>query len=432
MQRRTFLAASSFAASSAALAFGANDRINMGVVGVGGRGMDHLRVYLKQPTARVAALCDIDSARLERAEAMVLKETGSKPRTFKDMRGLFDSKDVDAVSLVTPNHWHSLATIWACQAGKDVYAEKPASHNIFEGRKMVEAARKYKRIVQIGMQSRSLQHKIEAANALRDGVIGKVYMAKGLCYKRRLSIGHKPDGPVPPGVDWDRFRGPAPMRAFNQNRFHYNWHWFWDTGNGDIGNQGVHEMDVARWGLGRDELPRSVFSSGGKFLYDDDQETPNTQTATFDYGDVQLVFEVRGLLSGAEGGLPVDAGHTIGNIFFGSDGFLTMDLNGYKIYKGEKHELAADVKFKEATRWDTAPHVANFLAACKSRNSEDLHADIEIGHRSAAMCHMANISYRLGRKLNFDAKSERFVDDAEANKHIKREYRKPYIVPEQV
>jgi predicted dehydrogenase len=431
MHRRSFLATAA-GASAARKAWGANDRINIAIIGLGGRGTDHMKEYLKQPSCRVAALCDIDSARLERAETFVLKETGVKPKTFRDMREVFDDKDVDAVSIVTPNHWHALSTIWACQAGKDVYTEKPASHNIWEGRKMVDAARKYNRIVQVGMQSRSIGHKIEAVKALRDGIIGKVYMAKGLCYKRRTSIGRKPDGPVPPGVDWDLFLGPAPMRPFNENRFHYNWHWFWDTGNGDIGNQGVHEMDIARWGLGRKDLPKSVVSTGGKFVYDDDQETPNTQLAAFDYGDSQLVFEVRGLITGAESGLPFRGQHTIGNLFFGSDGYMVVDVGGYQVYRGEKHELAKDVKFQEPRMWDTAPHIGNFLTACRSRKRDDLHADIEEGHLSAALCHMANISYRTGRKLTFNAQSETFMEDSEANRLVSREYRKPYVVPKSV
>ena len=203
------------------------------------------------------------------------------------MRKLFEDKNVDAVSMPLPNHWHALATIWACQAGKDVYIEKPACHNVHEGRKMIEAARKYKRMVQVGSQSRSTPHKMEAIAKLQDGVIGKLYQSKGICYKRRVSIGHKPDTPTPPGLNWDLFLGPAPMRPFNELRFKYNWHWFWDTGNGDIGNQGVHEMDMARWALGVG-MPASVVSTGGKYVYDDDQETPNTQLARFDYGNAEI------------------------------------------------------------------------------------------------------------------------------------------------
>jgi predicted dehydrogenase len=222
------------------------------------------------------------------------------------------------------------------------------------------------------------------------------------------------------------------MRPFNPNRFHYNWHWFWDTGNGDIGNQGVHEMDICRWGLGKDTFPRSVFSSGGKFVYDDDQETPNTQSATFDYGDCQMVFEVRGLLTGGESSIYWDGRNFIGNLFFGSEGFMSVDAWGYQIYLGEKRELAQSMKAAEPQIWDTRPHIENFLKAVRSRRHTDLTGDILEGHLSAALCHLANISYRTGRKLSFDAARERFVSDAEANAQLTRNYRSPYVVPEKV
>jgi len=428
MTRRTLLAGS---ALSAMQVRGANERVNLVLIGLGGRGLDHVQFFSKLADANLAGICDVNQAARERGSALVEKLTGRKPKEYTDMRQAFDDKSVDAVSMATPNHWHALGVIQACQAGKDVYCEKPASHNIFEGRQMTAAARKYGRMVQVGSQSRSIAHKMEAVRLLRDGAIGKVYRAKGLCYKRRKSIGRKPDMPNPPaGVDWDRFLGPAPLRPFNENRFAYNWHWFWDTGNGDIGNQGVHEMDVARWGLGKTALPASVYSFGGKLLYDDDQETPNTQTAIFDYGDAQLEFEVRGLLTPEEARLPIRGGNTIGNIFFGSGGVMVVDLMGYQIYEGEELKKTADVGFKEPRAWDSAPHMANFLAAVKSRKHADLHADIEDGATSAALCHMANISYRLGRKLAFDPAAMRFRSDTEANKMLTREYRKPYVVPE--
>jgi len=256
-------------------------------------------------------------------------------------------------------------------------------------------------------------------------------MARGLCFKRRPSIGKQPDGPVPPGVDYDLWLGPAPMRPFNPNRFHYNWHWFWDTGNGDIGNQGAHEIDICRWGLNKNTLPRTVFSAGAKYIYDDDQETPNTQIAIFQYDDCQIVFEVRGLLTGTEEGITETPNH-IGNIFYGSDGYLSIDVNGFEIRRGEKKELVRKEKFMEPTRWDTRPHVENFLQAVRSRKQSDLHADIEEGHLSAALCHLANISYRTGRKLTFDPATERFVGDNEANRLLTRNYRKPYVVPDKV
>ena len=421
--------------ASGMTALGANDRINVAVIGVRSRGRDHITSYAKIPGARIAAICDIDQSQIERAVAFTGKVTGVKPqKTYQDIRRLLEDKDIDAVSIATCNHWHALATIWACQAGKDVYVEKPASHEIWEGRKMVEAARKYNRMVQVGMQSRTTDHKIRAMRLLHEGVIGKLYMAKGLCYKRRKSIGHQPDGPVPAGVNYDTWLGPAPMRPFNPNRFHYNWHWFWDTGNGDIGNQGIHEMDICRWGLNKKTLPELVVSDGGKYVYNDDQETPNTQLATFKYDDCELVFEVRGLITGGESsiGYAGDNAGFVGNLFFGSEGWMSIDLNGFQIYRGEDRKLVQEMKYTEKEEWDTTPHIANFLKAMRSRNSADLTCDIEEGHISAALVHMANISYRTGRKLHFDPKAERFVNDGEANSYITRKYRAPFVVPDNV
>jgi len=431
--RRAFLqtAAGAIAAESASRIQGALDRINLVVIGVGGRGASHVNNFSKLSACRVMGVCDVNQAARERASALVVKAGGDKPKEYPDMRRVFDDKDVDAVSMATPNHWHALGALWAMQAGKDVYVEKPASHNIFEGVKLVEAARKYKRMCQVGSQGRTTPHKIKAMKLLDEGVIGKVYLSKGLCFKRRRSIGRKPDGPTPAGVDWDMFLGPAPLRAFNENRFRYNWHWFWDTGNGDIGNQGVHEMDIALWGLGpgRATLPKSVVSTGGKFAYDDDQETPNTQLAQFDYGDAQLLFEVRGLLTGDEGGLRMRGGNCVGNLFYGSDGWMAVDGAGFWIYKGEKSELAMEEK---AQGDGTGLHMQNFLNAVRSRKHEELNAEVAIGAHAAALCHLANLSYRLGRKLNFDPAAGRFTGDQEANRMLTREYRKPYVVPDRV
>lgn len=435
--RRSFLKTGLKAAGTAALTaaqwsrvMGANDRVHVGVVGLGGRGQDHVRNYLQIAGAQITALCDVNQAALERAQTAVRKQEGADPKGYADMRKLFEDKNVDAVSMPLPNHWHALATIWACQAGKDVYCEKPASHNVWEGTKMVEAARKYKRMVQIGSQSRSIPHKMAAMKLLKEGAIGEVYLAKGLCFKRRKSIGKMPDLPTPPaGVDWDLFLGPAPMRPFNELRFKYNWHWFWDTGNGDIGNQGVHEMDVARWGLGV-EWPKSVVSTGGKFAYDDMQETPNTQFATFDYGGKEIQFEVRGLLTGSEGGLMKRGGNVVGDLFYGTDGWMAVDGSGFQVYKGESSEKTMEEKATPGV--ETKAHMENFLTACRSRNHTDLTADIEVGAISAALCHLANISYRTGKKLNFDGKTLKFLADADANKMLSRDYRKPFVVPDKV
>jgi predicted dehydrogenase len=296
---------------------------------------------------------------------------------------------------------------------------------VFEGRQMLEAAAKYQRVVQAGSQGRSIPYRHRAIQHLHNGAIGKVYLAKGLCYKRRVSIGRKPAEPVPAGLDWDLFLGPAPMRPFTWNRYKYNWHWFWETGNGDIGNQGVHEMDFARWGLGKD-LPSAVVSTGGKYVYDDEQETPNTQLATYDYGDCELVFEVRGLPTEAEDGI------LIGNLFYGSDGCMAMDQSGFRIYRGEEKKLTIEEKIDPAEAVDTTPHFANFLDAVRTRDRGKINGPLDEGVKSASLCHLANISYRVGRRLAWDAKAWSFGGDAEANALLTRAYRAPFVVPGKV
>ncbi len=441
--RRFFLGAAT--AAAAARVWGANDRINVAIVGLGGRGTNHLNIYARLPDARVASLCDIDQSARERAQATLVKVTGEKAKEVEDMRAAFADPGVDAVSIATPNHWHALATIWACQAGKDVYCEKPACYNIHEGQRMIQVARETKRMVQIGSQHRSMPFKIQAMQALHDGVIGKVYLAKGLCFKRRPSIGHKPDSPTPAGVNWDLFLGPAPMRPFNALRFKYNWHWFWDTGNGDIGNQGVHEIGICRWALGDPEWPKTAVATGAKYAYDDDQETPNTLLAGYDYGGREIVFEVRGLLTNGEGsplehrrrGEPAPAptagkpplNISVGNLFYGSDGWMAMSDAGVQAYKGESSEVIMDQRPERTPGSDpTALHMENFIAACRSRNHADLHDEIGNAYLSASLCHLANISYRTGHKLTIEA-GPRFAGDAEATRMITRPvYRKPYVV----
>ena len=429
--RRTFVL-SAGSALAATRVWGANDRVPLAVVGLGGRGRDHINEYMKIPEGEIVALCDVNQAALERGQAIVVKGGGKQPKGYSDMRKLFEDKDVIAVSMPLPNHWHALATIWACQAGKDVYVEKPASHNIYEGQKMVEAARKYGRMVQVGSQSRSIGHKQRAMKLLQDGFIGKLHTARALCFRNRQSIGIKPDLPSPPpGIDWNMFLGPAPMRPFNENRFAYNWHWFWDTGNGDIGNQGVHEMDIILWGLGP-VLPKTIMSSGGRYVWNDQGETPNMQIATYDFGGYQAVFEVRNLPTNTEAELPMSGGSVVGNIFYGSDGVLAVSQRGFQVYKGDKREKVMDEKPMEPRDWDTSPHMRNFLAAVKSRRHQDLNADIEVGARAAAMCHLANIAYRLGRKVTFDPAAQRFWEDSQADRMRTRDYRRPFLVPENV
>jgi predicted dehydrogenase len=446
--RRLFLKTAAAAiATSRAPILGANDRIQVGIIGLGGRGNDHIEYYSSLDSdCRIAAVCDVNQAARERAVARIQKAKNYAPKEYEDMRALFESKDVDAVSIATPNHWHALAAIWACQAGKDVYVEKPASHNIFESRQMVAAARKYNRMVQVGSQGRSVPHKIHAVQLLREGIIGQIYHARGLCFRRRFSIGHSPDEPVPAGLDWELFLGPAQWKPYSKNKFAYNWHWFWDTGNGDIGNQGVHEMDICLWGLGLTGWPASVASKGGKYVWEDDQETPNTLQTAMQFGGAELTFDVRNLPSPPEGLTPLRGPNYVGNIFFGDKGFLVVDQRGFQVYKStvtlsgdaargagaggaEKYEKAMD---EPATGPDTTPHMQNFFAAIRARDHKLLRADVEIGARSAAFCHLANIAYRVGRTLRVDQSAGRFLNDDEANSLLTRNYRAPYVVPENV
>ncbi|MCW5978605.1 MAG: Gfo/Idh/MocA family oxidoreductase [Bryobacteraceae bacterium] len=427
--RRTFLQTAAAALASPAFpVLGANDRINVAIVGIGGRGRDHINGFAKQPQCRIAAVCDVNQAGRERGAAQVEKLLGYQPAQYLDMREAFDNKEIDAVTFATPNHWHALGSIWACQAGKDVFVEKPPCHNIFEGRKMVEAARKYNRMVQVGSQNRSIGYVRRAMELLGQGVIGKLYEAKVLCFNPRKSIGHTPDEPVPPGIDWDKFLGPAQMKPYSKNKFAYNWHWFWDTGNGDIGNQGIHETDKARWGLNRG-LPKRVSSTGGKFVHKDDQETPNTQFASFDYGDCQITCDVRGLMTPGEGDVR-RGDHFVGNIFFGSEGFMTLDSAGFRVYKGYERQLTMSEKPDRGG--EDNPHIANFLSACRSRNYRELTADIEIGVTSVALVHFANISYRVGRSLVIDQDNWDIAGDSEARRLLTRDYRAPYVVPDKV
>jgi predicted dehydrogenase len=399
---------------------GPNDALRVAVVGVHGRGMDHIDGFSKLNDVRITAICDIDENTISAARREIGERYGAAPKYYKDIRKLLEDKDIDAISVATTNHWHALATIWAVQAGKDVYVEKPVSHNVTEGRRMVEAARKYRKIVQTGTQLRSHKGIQDAIAFIRSGKIGDVYMAKGLCYKPRGSIGHKPDGPVPPGVDYNLWLGPAPERPFNPNRFHYNWHWHWDYGNGDLGNQGIHQMDVARWGLGKREFPKAVVASGGRLGYKDDGETPNTLHVAYEFDDCQLQFEVRGLSTNDE--LKV----RIGDIFYGTEGIVAVtSYTDWQSYFGPKLE-------KGPGGTGGGDHFANFVKAVKARDHTLLTADIEEGHLSSAYCHLGNIAYRLSRKLHISPSTESFVNDPEADAMLTRKYRAPFIVPEKV
>ena len=461
-------AACSLSPRSWSQVLGSNSDVRVAVVGVNGRGQSHIGEFKKMDGVRVVGLCDVDLDVLDRRAKGI-----EGVQKFQDIRKLLESKEVDAISIATPNHWHSLATIWACQAGKDVYVEKPCSHNVFEGRKCVEAARKYNRIVQHGTQSRSNSGKAKLAALVKSGKYGKLLVSKGYCCKPRWTIGFKPITEPPANLDFDVWTGPAPRQPFHANLVHYNWHWFWDFGNGDIGNQGVHEMDVARWAIGG-TLPKSVVSLGGRYVdeanFKDQGETPNQLVSVFEYGDTLLLFETRGLVANKKiPGFAEKYPNQVENELYFEEGVV----KGGKFFpKGRNQgEPLVDVEFKKPE----GGHFANFIHAVRSRRREDLNADILEGHLSSALCHLGNISYRLakerpfekpkdfssntvvndsvwttlentramgvdpekatlwiGPKLQFDAEREKFVNNAAAEKFLTRSYRPPFVVPDKV
>ncbi|MFN3650495.1 MAG: Gfo/Idh/MocA family protein [Armatimonadota bacterium] len=439
---------------------GPNDQIRVAVIGVRGRGKDHLSGFLAMNDVQIAAICDCDLNVVAPAVKMVTDKGRPEPKVVQDLRRIMDDPTIDVVSIATSNHWHSLAGIWAMQAGKDVYVEKPVSHNVREGRVLVDTARRYRKICQAGTQIRSMQGSRDAIQFLHDGKLGKIQVARGLCYKPRPSIGRLEAGTPPPGLDYDLWVGPAPMRPFHQNKFHYNWHWQWDMGNGDLGNQGIHQVDVARWGLGKDTMPASVIGFGGRLGYEDDGETPNTHVAIMDYGDSQLIFETRGLKTNDYRGAKV------GNVFHCDDGYVVLtSYTGGAAFDRNGQMVA---KFQGG-----GDHYRNFIDAVRSRKHETLNGEIYEGHLSSALCHLGNVSYlvgekasfdttppgisgneealetferykqhlgengvdlsketyTLGRKLTIDPKKENFGKDREANALLTREYRKPFVVP---
>ncbi|HEY1785581.1 MAG TPA: Gfo/Idh/MocA family oxidoreductase [Pirellulales bacterium] len=446
---------------------GPSEKLGLIIVGAGGRGThSHMPVFNGLGQTEVLWIVDPDENKGQAAVKQAAQsQKGRAPKFTRDMREAFEDPAVDVVSIATPNHWHSLAAIWAMQHGKDVYVEKPISHNVTEGRRCVEAARKYNRICQAGTQSRSMPGMREAMEYLHQGNLGDVKLAHALCYKPRTSIGPRGTYEVPEGVEYSFWLGPAPNEPLTRPKFHYDWHWQWPYGNGDIGNQGVQQMDIARWGLGEPGLCRGVVSYGGRVGYEDAGETPNTQVVAYDYGDKSLIFEVRGLPTGQY----KHAG--VGVIFEGSDG-RTLVAPNYAV------GILYDRDGKEIQRF-TGPgedriHFANFLDAVRSRNVADLNADIAEGHISAALCHLGNISYRLGKPatlaeieaglpdiagaaahetlertkvhlkqnkidpatplglgplLAFDASREAFIDNPAADKLLTREYREPFVVP---
>jgi predicted dehydrogenase len=442
---------------------GANDRVVVASIGIRGQGDAVKRGFARLPNVEVKTLCDVDENLFaSRAKDPALENVATfRPGYQRDLRRVFDDKDVDAVIIATPNHWHALATIWGLQAGKHVYVEKPASHTVWEGRKMVEAAHRYGKMVQVGTMNRSRPPVRDAIKYIQDGGIGEVYMARGLCFKPRPAIGKYPDGAMAPGekyklnveassyeptydnaylanVSYDIWLGPAPERPFNRNHFHYNWHWHWDYGNGDTGNQGPHQFDIARWGLGKSEHPVRIRSGGGYFGEESSQETPNLHSTIFEYADGKI------LEFGTRGGYTNDEGtQRIGNLFYGTKGWVWIDGDGRKwqSYLGRKEEKGpgADVPREKSGGSDPLvltsteyPHYQNFIDAIRANDPKMLNCDVLEGHLTSSLPHLANISYRVGRALSFDGKTETVVGDAEANKLLTREYRKPYVIPEKV
>lgn len=376
---------------------GANDTINVAVAGINGRGVSHISELGGEQKVRITNLVDPDQSIWESRIKMVEGKGGNRPTPVQDIRKILDDKNLDVVTVATCNHWHSLLTIWACQAGKDVYVEKPISHNVFEGRKCVEAAAKYGRVVQHGTQQRSSQSRADEIAALQSGKYGKLLVSKGYCCKPRWSIGFKTVETPPPSLDWNIWVGPAPMQDFHRNLVHYNWHWFWDFGNGDIGNQGVHEMDVARWAIKDGTLPTKVWTLGGRFLPDgpDQGQTPNMELSVMEFGDVLLVFETRGLVANEK--LAKGFPNQVENEYYTTEGLI----KGGKFYKGGTGE-GEKVSGGEARRVTPGGAFGAFIAAVRSRKPEDNNANAEVAHYSAALCHLANISYRLGEKITYD------------------------------
>jgi predicted dehydrogenase len=421
--RRTFLSSTSKAVIVGGMmaqgsVFGANDRVGVCVVGLNGRGKSHIEGFGNKSDSDVVAMCDVDARVLRRRTKTYETKLNRKPKAYRDMREAFDDKNVDAVSIATPNHWHSLAAIWAVQAGKDVYVEKPLSHNIFEGRQLANAVAQSDRIVQHGTQSRSDARWMRDIKLMHDGFLGDIHMAKGFTYKtgNRHSIGFADPQDAPDWLDWNMWQGPADEQRYCKNYVPYNWHWFWNYGNGETGNQGVHQMDLAVWGLNKG-LPTKVYSAGGRYHWNDQGETPNTQITTFTYADGSTMdFEIRNY-----GSYPEAGSLTTGNTFWGEkgyyvegQGFFTMDREPIPVPDGA--ELP-----------ETKGNWQNFIHACKTRDEADIRGTALDGHLSSAHCHIANTAYRLGRSLEFNPDKEQFKD-ADANALITRKYRGDFKV----
>lgn len=413
MSRRKFIQTTAAFASTFAISdtwhrvLGANETIRVGIAGIHGRGASHINAFVGMPGVEIAYLIDPDASLFDGRVKQIIDKGGRPPKCVQDIREALDDKNLDAISIATCNHWHCLMTIWACQAGKDVYVEKPLSHNVHEGRVAVEAARKYNRVVQYGTGQGALGDRIAAI--AKKGTYGKLLVSRGLCYKRRDSIGFKEPTNPPSYLDFDLWTGPAPKQAYHENLVHYNWHWFWDFGNGDIGNQGSHQMHAALHAIPGATLPRFVVSVGGRFGYRDQGQTANTQVAMFDFGDTLLIFEVRGL--------PTKDyyGQAIGNTFHFEEGVVAGD----KFYpnNGKDPETIA---WTEPERVSKGGNFEEFIKCMRTRDKELFDWDLELAHYSSALCHLANISYRLGEQVQFGSKARPFGPNEPANEAFER------------
>jgi predicted dehydrogenase len=406
-----------------------NDKVVLALLGigsavpgsVGGRGRQLIRPFSSFKDVDIAYLCDIDESFHPIGQKLLTTAQRPEARIEKDLRRVVQDKNVDAVVVALPDHWHALATIWACQAGKHVYVEKPASHNLREGRRMVEAAGKYHRVVQLGTQSRSSVSLARAVELIRSGKLGKIPSARAWIGGSRPNIGKPKDSEAPQGIDYNLWLGPAPERAFNENRFHYRWHWMWDYGTGELGNNGIHALDRLRWLLNLD-APTRVVAAGGKLFYDDAQETPDTMTVSYDFPTCCVTWEHRVWSKGTGDGAAL----------YGENGTLILDREGWHVEKGIEAVDKGDGKEHSV---EGSVHQRNFIDCIKNSSGTTVsrpNADIEEGHKSTRMCHLGNIAYRTGRAIRFDARTETCLDDSEANRLLGRSYREPFVVPDKV
>jgi predicted dehydrogenase len=423
LSRRTFLgqtaaATAALSAANWARAAGSNERATVALIGCGGMGGNHLRLLASRQDLRLKSLCDVDQGRLTAAAKSVEGMTSPMPATLTDMRRVFDDPDIDAVWIATPDHWHSPAAILAVTAGKHVYVEKPVSHNLREGRLLLEAARKHNRVVQVGTQCRSTAHVMRAMQLLREGIIGDVLVAKAWNSQLRRNLGKTQPSDPPPGLDYDLWLGPAPYRPYRSNMLPGVWRFWRDFGVGDIGNDGVHDIDIARWGLGVETHPSTIGGLGTKLFFDDDQEFPDTYYTVFEYpGDGQIGHKKQLIYEQRDWSPYVQEGHENGNAFYGTKGMLILGKGkGFQVF-GPRNKL-----IEEGTGSpDLAAHHQNFLDCVRTGGRPN--ADVEIGHLSASLCHLANIACRVTRTLQFDPAKEAITGDAEAHAMLRRTYR---------